>query len=50
MGQNKAHFLAQEKLTYSHNKTIFLVEQGDFFGILGQEKSILGLIKMNYGT
>jgi hypothetical protein len=32
-------------LTYGHNKTNFWTKQGDF---LGQEKSILGLNKMNY--
>jgi hypothetical protein len=30
-----------------YNETNFWTEQGDF---LGQEKSILGLFKMNYGT
>ncbi len=40
-------FLGQEKLTYGHDRTILGTEQGDF---LGQEKSILGLFEMNYGT
>jgi hypothetical protein len=39
--------LLMEKLTYGHDKTNFGTEQGDF---MGQEKSILGLFKMNYGT
>ncbi len=43
----KSFFLGQEKLTYDHNQTNFGTEQGDF---LGQEKSILGLFKMNYWT
>ncbi len=47
MGQNRVTFLGQEKLTYCHNETNFGTEQGD---ILGQEKLILGLFKMNYGT
>jgi hypothetical protein len=32
MGQNEVTFLGQEKLTYSHDKTNFGTEQGDFFG------------------
>jgi hypothetical protein len=47
MGQNKVTFLGQEKLTYGHNKTNFGTEQGDF---LGQEKSMLGLFEIDYGT
>ncbi len=46
MAQNKVIFLGQEELTV-HNKTNFGPDQGD---ILGQEKSIFGLFKMNYGT
>jgi hypothetical protein len=46
-GTEQGHFLGQEKLTYSHEKTNFGIEQGDFFG---QEKSILGLYEMNYET
>jgi hypothetical protein len=46
-GTEQGHILGQEKLTYSHNETIFLAEQGD---CLGQEKSIFGLIEMKYGT
>jgi hypothetical protein len=34
-------------LTYGHNKTNFGTERGDF---LGQEKLILGLFEINYGT
>ena len=48
-GTEQGHFLVlgQEKLTYGHDKYFLGTEQGDF---LGQEKSILGLFEMNYGT
>ncbi len=46
-GTEQGHFLRQEKLTYGHNETNFEAERGDFSG---QEKLILGLFKMNYGT
>ncbi len=48
-GTEQGHFLGQEKLThaYGHNKTNFGTEQGDLWG---QEKSILSLLKMDYGT
>jgi hypothetical protein len=47
MEQNKVPLLGQEKMTYGPNKTIFGLDQGD---ILGLEKSILSIFKMNYGT
>ncbi len=46
-GTDKGHFLGQEKMTYGHKETNLRPDQGD---ILGQEKSILGLFKMNHGT
>ncbi len=45
-GTEGGHFLGQEKLTYSHDRKIFGLNS-DF---LGQEKLILGLFEMNYGT
>jgi hypothetical protein len=46
-GTEQGHFFGQEKLTYGHDKANFEAEWGDF---LGQEKSILSLFEMNYGT
>ncbi len=43
----RGHFLGQEELTIGQDRTIFGTEQGDFWG---QEKTILVLFEMNYGT
>ncbi len=46
-GTEPGDFFGQEKLTNGHNETHFGPDQDD---ILGHEKSILGLLKMHYGT
>jgi hypothetical protein len=46
-GTEQGHFWGQEKLTYGHKETNFWIEEGD---LLGQEKSILGLFEIYYGT
>ena len=46
-GTYRGHFLGHEELTYGQDRTNFETEHGD---LLGQEKSILALFEMNYGT
>jgi hypothetical protein len=46
-GTGEVDITRHNKMTYGHNETNFGTDRGDF---LGQEKLVLSLFKMNYGT